>query len=71
MVSAPERQDLEAMARDDDHFELLKELGYTSYLAVPLLLEEKVFGAVTLVSAGSGRHFGADDLALVEALAHR
>lgn len=61
---------LRANSRGESHFELLKELGFTSYMCVPLLLDEKVIGTVTLVSAGSGRHFGTDDLALVEALAH-
>jgi hypothetical protein len=61
---------LRAMARDDDHFKLLKELRFTSYMCTPLFLDKKIFGAVTLVSAGSGRHFGTEDLALVEALGH-
>jgi PAS domain-containing protein len=61
---------LRATARDQNHFQLLKELDFTSYMCVPLMVDDTVFGAVTLVSAGSGRHFGTDDLALVEALAY-
>jgi serine/threonine-protein kinase RsbW len=61
---------LRTTARDDNHFRLLKELGFTSYMCVPLLHDANVFGAVTLVSAGSGRHFGTEDLALVENLAY-
>jgi PAS domain S-box-containing protein len=54
---------------DDRHFSILKTLGFTSYMTVPLRLRgEKVLGTVTLVSAGSGRRFSEKDLGMAEQL---
>ncbi len=61
---------LRATSRDDRHFAILKELGFTSYMTVPLRLRaENVTGTVTLVSAGSGRRFSEKDLGMAEQLA--
>jgi len=40
-------------------------------MCVPLEARGRVLGALTLVSAGSGRHFGTSDLALAEEFARR
>lgn len=61
---------LRAVTKNDDHFEIVKQLGFDSYVCVPLFEGDRVFGAVTLVSAGSGRRFGPEDLALIEMLAY-
>ena len=60
---------LRATSRDEHHFRLTKDLGFTSYMSVPLISDGDALGAVTLVFAGSGRRFGPDDLALAEELA--
>lgn len=60
---------LRRTSRDEEHFRLVKELGFTSFMTVPLADRGQVLGAMTLVSAGSGRRFGAEDLSLAEALA--
>ena len=60
---------LRRTCRDERHFELTKQLQFTSFMAVPLAFEGDVLGALTLVSAGSGRRFGAADLSLAEELA--
>ena len=61
---------LRATSRDDRHYAILKTLGFTSYMTVPLRLhDEQVLGTVTLVSAGSGRRFSEKDLGLAEQLA--
>jgi PAS domain S-box-containing protein len=61
---------LKATSRDDRHYAILKELGFTSYMTVPLRQRpEGVLGTVTLVSAGSGRRFSEKDLGLAEQLA--
>jgi len=60
-----------AAARDAAHLALLREVGMRSAMVVPLAARERVFGAVTLVSAESGRRYDADDLALAEDLAQR
>jgi PAS domain S-box-containing protein len=61
---------LRTTSRDERHFTILKTLGFTSYVTVPLRLrDEEVLGTVTLVSAGSGRRFSEKDLGLAEQLA--
>lgn len=40
-------------------------------MIVPLVVRERVLGAITLISAESGRMFGDDDLALAEEVARR
>jgi len=63
-------QFLHATSRDERHYSILKLLGFTSYMTVPLRLRgEQVLGTVTLVSAGSGRRFSEKDLGLAEQLA--
>lgn len=62
-------QFLRETTRDQHHLELVTELGFASYISVPLMASERTLGAVTLVSAGSGRRFSAKDLALAEELA--
>lgn len=60
---------LRATTRDQHHFELTRRLGFTSFVCVPLMVAGESLGAITLVSAGSGRRFGAADLSLAEDLA--
>jgi GAF domain-containing protein len=55
--------------QSDGHLELTALLGFTSYMSAPLLDDGQPLGALTIVSAGSGRRFGPDDLALMEELA--
>ncbi len=62
---------LRATARDERHLELVKELGFISFMCVPLLGVDEILGTITLVSAGSGRRFEGPDLALPEELASR
>jgi PAS domain S-box-containing protein len=57
---------LRRTSRDDDHFALLKRLGFTSYMTLPLVADKQILGSITLVSAGSGRRFGHADLALAD-----
>jgi len=60
-----------ASARDEDHLRIIRELGLSSVLIVPLTTAGTTFGTISLVSAESGAHFGPDVLALVEDLARR
>jgi hypothetical protein len=55
--------------RDADHYALVKELSFRSYLAVPLLTGGEILGAVAIVSAS--RSFGPDDVAFAERLAQQ
>jgi PAS domain S-box-containing protein len=62
---------LESVAVDDLHLALLRELGLKSWMCVPLVVRGRALGAITLVSAESGRVYGPDDLAVAEELARR
>ncbi|MGH2725269.1 MAG: SpoIIE family protein phosphatase [Actinomycetota bacterium] len=62
---------LEATARDEEHLSLLRELRLGSVMIVPLAARGRVLGAMTLVSAESGRTFGRQDLRLAEEVAGR
>ena len=62
---------LEQVARDERHRELLIGLGLRSYMVVPLLTQGRVLGAISFVSAESGRRYGEADLRLAEELARR
>ena len=58
-------------AVDERHLELLRAVGMRAALIVPMTVGKKVLGAMTLVSADSGRSLGQFDLALAEQLAAR
>ena len=61
---------IRATSQSERHYEIVKQLGFISYMTVPLgRLEDRVLGTVTLVSAGSGRRFSEKDLVLAEQLA--
>jgi PAS domain S-box-containing protein len=62
---------LQAAAIDEEHLELLREIGFTSVILVPMNAREKTLGVVTLVSAESGRRYEEADLDLAEELARR
>lgn len=62
---------LEAVSPDADLLEILRDLGFRSWMVVPLAAREHILGAITLVSAESGRQYGPDDVALAEVLARR
>jgi len=62
---------LVASARDPEHLEAIRSVGLRSAMIVPMRLREEVLGAVSFVSAESGRLFDEADLALAEDLALR
>jgi PAS domain S-box-containing protein len=62
---------LEAAARDEEHLRLIRELGFTSAMVVPLIVAGKTTGAITLASSESGRRYERADLRLAEDLARR
>jgi serine/threonine-protein kinase RsbW len=57
---------LRRTSRDERHYALLKRLGFTSYMTLPLVADNQILGSITLVSAGSGRRFGHSALALAD-----
>jgi PAS domain S-box-containing protein len=62
---------LNQAARDEGHREILRELGLRSYIVVPLIARGRTVGAITFVTAESGRRYGEGDLELAEELARR
>ncbi len=60
---------LRETTRGQRHFDVVKALGFTSYIVVPLIGDNAPIGAVTFVSAGSGRRFNERDVASAEQLA--
>ena len=62
---------LVAAARDTEHLQIMREIGFTSAMIVPLSVRGRTFGAITFVCAESGRHYGQADLAFAEDLARR
>ena len=62
---------LEAMAQDEEHLRLLREIGFTSAIVVPISARARTLGTITLVSSESGRPYSEADLRLAEDLARR
>ena len=62
---------LVATARDTEHLRTIRALGLRSYVIVPLKIHAQTAGALTLVSAETGRHFTAADVGVAEELARR
>jgi len=62
---------LTAAAQDDEHLELLLSVGLHAGLTVPMPAAGKNVGALSLISAESGRRFSDADVELAEELARR
>ncbi|WP_163989720.1 GAF domain-containing protein [Pyxidicoccus caerfyrddinensis] len=62
---------LVAGARDAEHLRISRELGLRSALVLPLKARGRTLGALTLVTAESGRRFSSEDIPLAEQLAAR
>ncbi|HUR35634.1 MAG TPA: GAF domain-containing sensor histidine kinase [Vicinamibacterales bacterium] len=62
---------LERAARDEEHLTLIRALSLTSYMSVPLVTRRGTVGAITFVSAESGREYAAHDLEFAKDVAAR
>ena len=60
---------LVSLARDEEHLRLMRELGFTSAILVPLAARGRTLGVITLVSAESEHVYGHADLELARELA--
>ena len=58
-------------AVDELHYDLIRELGLESFVCVPLSVQDRVLGAITLATAESGRRYDETDLLFVEELGRR
>ena len=62
---------LEAAAADEQHLELLREVGMRAVLLVPMKIRGRTIGTISLVSAESGRTFSPGDVEFAEQIAER
>jgi PAS domain S-box-containing protein len=62
---------LAAQARDAEHLELIRGLGFASEMVVPLVARERALGTITLVRTDPAQSYGPDDLTLAGELARR
>jgi signal transduction histidine kinase len=58
-------------ARDEEQLRALRHLGLRSAMVLPLQARGRTFGAITLASAESGRHYTEADLAFASNLVER
>jgi PAS domain S-box-containing protein len=56
---------------DPTHLELLRRLGVHRLAAAPLIARGRTLGVLTCACCDEGRCYGADDVGLIEDLAHR
>ncbi|NTU84208.1 MAG: PAS domain S-box protein, partial [Chloroflexales bacterium] len=71
LVATIREEHLAAAAVDAEHLAALHQMGMRSGIIVPLVVQQAVVGALTLIAAESGRHYDPVDLALAEELAQR
>jgi PAS domain S-box-containing protein len=62
---------LVASAQDEEHLRILREVGFTAVVIVPIAVRGTTLGTLSLVSAESARRYTEDDLALAEDLGRR
>jgi PAS domain S-box-containing protein len=62
---------LAAAVPDEERRRIIKQLGYRSIMIVPLTVRGRTIGAVTYITAESGRLFSRADLTLAEEVAQR
>jgi PAS domain S-box-containing protein len=62
---------LDAAAKDDEHRRLIAELQLKAFLCVPMLAQGTALGAISFVSAESGREYSDADLRVASELATR
>lgn len=70
MAEIPE-EIVEQAARDEEHRRILRRLKLRSYMVVPLVARGRTLGAISFISAESGRRYEEADLQLAEELARR
>jgi PAS domain S-box-containing protein len=58
-------------ARDEEHLEVMRQIGFRSCMLVPLKTRDKILGVLSFVNTELNRHHTLEDLALAEDLANR
>ncbi|MDQ3942268.1 MAG: PAS domain S-box protein, partial [Actinomycetota bacterium] len=70
MEEIPEQM-LDEATRDEEQRQMLKELGLRSYMVVPLVARGRSLGAISLVTAESGRRYRETDVEMAQEVARR
>ncbi|HEX7106986.1 MAG TPA: SpoIIE family protein phosphatase [Acidothermaceae bacterium] len=63
--------DWRRFTRDERHLEIIRTLGVSGFMCVPLITRDEVLGCLTVVTGPSGRRISPDDVALAEQLARQ
>ena len=71
LVSEITSEMLETTVQDPEYRSLVRELGLKSYMCIPLTSRGRVLGAISFISAESGRSYTRKDLQLAQELADR
>jgi PAS domain S-box-containing protein len=71
LISEVSDDALRAVAQDDEHLRVLRGLGFTSSMVVPLRARGRTLGAISFASAESGRRYTREDLDFALDLARR
>jgi len=58
-------------ARDSEHLEILRQVGFRSVMTVPLRTQARILGVISFICAESERQYTSADLQLAEELARR
>jgi PAS domain S-box-containing protein len=58
-------------AKEQQRMRVLRELGFKSYMCVPIMAHDEVLGSLAFMTAESGRAYRAVDVSLAEDLARR
>jgi len=61
----------ETLTRSPHELEVLRRIGPESIVAVPMTARGELLGVMTLLTAGSGRRYDENDVALASEVAHR
>ena len=56
---------------NEEHYRVVRRLGFQSYITVPLTVRDRVLGALTLISTDPNRRYDREDVAVAEELARR
>ncbi|MCT7949781.1 PAS domain S-box protein [Ancylothrix sp. C2] len=62
---------LVSSAKDPEHLEILRQVGYSSVMIVPIKVPSRILGVLAFVSAEGGRCYDPIDLGFAEDLAYR
>ena len=62
---------LREVSRNEEELALIRQMGSTSAMLVPLVAQGKITGVLSLVSTTSSKHYNTHDLALIEEVGQR